>query len=252
MNTVPKPNLLVTILWLLVTGCFGQSAPQLVSAPKPPGDAARDQSFVMGHPARLVDPLLSDDVRKQNLATVLHGTITASGAFDGFTVVGGDAELNRTAVSAVQQWSYTPATRGGQPIDVPVYITIRAQHGKVRAIVEPDLAFPEAGLNLTDNDAAGEHPLKVGGEVRAPKPTYAPPPQFSAAARAAKHDGTVELGLIVKADGTPGDIWVNRKAGFGLDQQAVQTARQWKFRPATRDGKPVAVVISIGMSFKLN
>jgi TonB family protein len=251
MNTVPKPNLLVTVLSLLVTSCFGQSAPQIVSPPKSARDAVRGQSIVIGHPAHLVDPVLSDHVRKQNLATVLYGTITANGGLEGFTVVGGDTELNRPALDAVQQWSYSPATRDGQPIDIRVYITIRADHGKVKAIVEPDLAFPEDGPDLTYNGVPEEQPFKVGGEVKAPKPTYAPPPQFSEAARAAKHDGTVELGLIVKADGTPGDIWVKKKTGFGLDQQAVQTARQWRFRPATKDGKPVAVITSIEMSFKL-
>jgi TonB family protein len=38
---------------------------------------------------------------------------------------------------------------------------------------------------------------------------------------------------------------------FGLDQQAVDAARQWTFKPGTKDGKPVAVRVHIELTFTL-
>jgi TonB family protein len=36
-----------------------------------------------------------------------------------------------------------------------------------------------------------------------------------------------------------------------MDQKAVDTVRQWRFDPGTRDGKPVAVQLSVEVSFRL-
>jgi TonB family protein len=44
---------------------------------------------------------------------------------------------------------------------------------------------------------------------------------------------------------------VLQKLGKGLDESAVRTIKQWKFSPATKDGRPVAVIITIEMNFSL-
>jgi TonB family protein len=38
---------------------------------------------------------------------------------------------------------------------------------------------------------------------------------------------------------------------MGLDQKAIEAVQQWRFQPATKDGRPVAVQISVEVSFKL-
>jgi TonB family protein len=38
---------------------------------------------------------------------------------------------------------------------------------------------------------------------------------------------------------------------MGLDQKAVEAVRKWKFEPAMKDGKPVAVQISVEVNFRL-
>ena len=59
------------------------------------------------------------------------------------------------------------------------------------------------------------------------------------------------LAMIVGADGQPRDICVQRGLGMGLDQKAMEAVKQWRFDPATKDGRPVAVPISVEVSFKL-
>jgi TonB family protein len=44
---------------------------------------------------------------------------------------------------------------------------------------------------------------------------------------------------------------VQRGLGMGLDQKAVEAVKQWKFDPATKDGKPVAVQINVEVNFRL-
>jgi len=93
--------------------------------------------------------------------------------------------------------------------------------------------------------------FKVGGGVSAPKAIYAPDPEYSEEARKVKHMGTVVLWLVVGPDGKPRDIRVARTLGLGLDEKAIEAVRTWRFDPAMKDGKPVAVQINVEVNFHL-
>ena len=90
----------------------------------------------------------------------------------------------------------------------------------------------------------------VGG-VTAPVAIFKPDPEYSEEARKAKYQGTVILGMIVGADGRPRNLKVERGLGMGLDEKALEAVRTWKFEPAQKDGKPVAVLISVEVAFRL-
>ena len=53
------------------------------------------------------------------------------------------------------------------------------------------------------------------------------------------------LAMVVGPDGKPRDIRIQRGLGMGLDQKAIEAVQQWRFQPATKDGRPVAVQISV-------
>jgi periplasmic protein TonB len=108
------------------------------------------------------------------------------------------------------------------------------------------------GVGQGSGGGYGGGVFKVGGGIQAPQPIYQPEPEFTEEARVAKHQGTVLLWLIVGADGRPRDIKVVRALGMGLDQKAVEAARQWKFQPAMKEGKPVAVQVNIEVAFTLH
>jgi len=57
--------------------------------------------------------------------------------------------------------------------------------------------------------------------------------------------------MIVGPDGGPHSIRVARSLGLGLDEKAIEAVRQWKFEPAIKDGKPVAVQMNIEVRFQL-
>lgn len=93
--------------------------------------------------------------------------------------------------------------------------------------------------------------FRVGGGVSAPKAVYAPDPEYSEEARKAKYQGTCVLWLIVGPDGRPRDIKIARTLGLGLDEKAIEAVKTWRFDPAMKDGKPVAVQINVEVSFRL-
>jgi len=93
--------------------------------------------------------------------------------------------------------------------------------------------------------------FRVGGGVSAPKKIYDPDPEYSEEARKAKYQGTCVLYVIVGSDGKPREIRVSRTLGLGLDEKAIEAVKTWRFEPATKDGRPVAVAINIEVSFRL-
>ncbi|MBZ5628650.1 MAG: energy transducer TonB [Acidobacteriia bacterium] len=93
--------------------------------------------------------------------------------------------------------------------------------------------------------------FRVGGGVSAPRALFTPDPEYSEEARKAKYQGTVVLWLVVDPNGHPQNIRVARSLGLGLDQKAMDAVRQWKFEPAMKDGRPVAVQINVEVNFRL-
>jgi len=93
--------------------------------------------------------------------------------------------------------------------------------------------------------------FRVGGGVSAPRAISTPDPEYSEEARKAKYQGTCVLWLIVGPDGHPRDIKVAITLGLGLDEKAIEAVKQWKFEPAMKDGRPVAVQINVEVSFRL-
>ncbi|HYA25470.1 MAG TPA: energy transducer TonB [Terriglobales bacterium] len=107
------------------------------------------------------------------------------------------------------------------------------------------------GVGAGRGGGTGGGVFRVGGGVSAPRPIFTPDPEYSEEARKAKYQGTCVLWLIVGPDGKPRDIKVARTLGLGLDEKAIEAVKQWKFEPAMKDGKPVAVQINVEVSFRL-
>lgn len=76
-------------------------------------------------------------------------------------------------------------------------------------------------------------------------------PKYTEEARSAGVQGTVVLSVVIDQQGVPKDIRVVSPLGFGLDEAAMAAVALWRFRPGTKDGKPVAIVGQIEVSFRL-
>jgi len=87
--------------------------------------------------------------------------------------------------------------------------------------------------------------------VTAPRAKSTPRPEYTEAARKKRYQGTAILFLIVDETGKVIRPQIVRPLGLGLDDNAVKRVLTWRFEPATIDHKPVAVQISLEVSFKL-
>lgn len=87
--------------------------------------------------------------------------------------------------------------------------------------------------------------------VTSPRAVKEVDPQYTVDAMKAKIQGTVTLECVVKADGTVGDVRVVKSLDttYGLDDEAVKAARQWRFKPGRKNGKAVPVVIPLDFTF---
>jgi protein TonB len=90
-----------------------------------------------------------------------------------------------------------------------------------------------------------------GNGISIPRAIYAPEPEFSEAARKTKYQGEVTLLATITADGHTRDLLVVRSLGMGLDEKAIEAVRTWRFEPAKKDGRPVAVQMNIIVNFHL-
>jgi protein TonB len=92
---------------------------------------------------------------------------------------------------------------------------------------------------------------QVGGGVSAPVITYGPEAEFSDEARRAKYQGDVNVDIVVGTDGLVKYARVVRDPGMGLAEKALEAVRTYKFKPAMKDGKPVAVHVTIEVGFTI-
>ncbi|HEY1647021.1 MAG TPA: energy transducer TonB [Terracidiphilus sp.] len=94
--------------------------------------------------------------------------------------------------------------------------------------------------------------MSVGGGVSAPVLIHSVEPEFTDQARQGNYTGTVSIQLIVDSQGTPQDVRVVHHLGMGLDEKAIAAVRQYRFRPATYQGHPVAVQMIVEVDFRLH
>ncbi|HLG57073.1 MAG TPA: energy transducer TonB [Vicinamibacterales bacterium] len=110
-----------------------------------------------------------------------------------------------------------------------------------------------SGLGPGFGGGTGGGAYRPGNGVQLPRPLQEVKPQYTADAMRAKVQGTVLLECVVLPDGTVGSVEVVRSldSTFGLDQEAIKAAKRWRFAPGTRFGEPVAVLVTIELTFTL-
>jgi TonB family protein len=107
------------------------------------------------------------------------------------------------------------------------------------------------GVGPGEGGGFGGGAFRIGGGVSAPIPIYKPEPEYSEEARKAKFQGTVMLAIVVDVDGKAKNIQVVRSLGMGLDEKAVEAVAKWRFKPGSKDGKPVPVKANVEVNFRL-
>jgi TonB family protein len=111
---------------------------------------------------------------------------------------------------------------------------------------------PITRLVFEDKLSSTSTPYRAGvGGVTQPACEYCPDPNYAKAALEASFNGTVLMDVLLSAEGQASQVTILRGAPFGLNEEAISAVRRWRFKPATLNGKPVPVkvTVEIGMRF---
>jgi protein TonB len=88
------------------------------------------------------------------------------------------------------------------------------------------------------------------GELVAPTATQEVDPGYPLELMRQNVKGTVMLSAVIRSDGSVGDVQVLRGVDDRLDQYASAALSRWRFRPATRNGDPVALQTVVMIPFR--
>ena len=152
-------------------------------------------------------------------------------------------------------WVPWPSNDGQFHVYVPLWATFRSLSRENRTDDARQFLSDVAGQSVPHFSAEYEADQVCKPDILiAPRPlgrwAYA---SYTEDAIKKEIEGTVGLKAVVLSDGTVGDVTVTESLDrdHGLDEQAIQAAKQWRFSPGTRVGKPVAVLVFIDVDFGL-
>lgn len=108
-----------------------------------------------------------------------------------------------------------------------------------------------SGIGPGSGGGYGGGPYRPGSGIDPPRLAREVKPSYTEEARRSGVEGEVVLEIVVRRDGTVGDVKVLQRLGSGLDQKAIDAVRQWRFEPARRAGAPVDVVVEVVVEFRV-
>jgi len=107
------------------------------------------------------------------------------------------------------------------------------------------------GVGPGSGGGAGGGPYRGGSGIEPPRVVREVKAEYPYEARRRGIAGDVVLEIVVRRDGSVGEVKVVRGLGAGLSERAIQAVRQWQFVPARRLGVPVDVIVEVAVEFKL-
>ena len=96
-----------------------------------------------------------------------------------------------------------------------------------------------------------DKPVRVGGQIKAPKKVRDMAPSYPEVAKQARVEGVVVLEAVISPEGRVNNVKVLRGNAL-LDDAAVNAVKEWVYSPTLLNGVPVPVVMTVTVSFKLS
>jgi TonB family protein len=205
---------------------------------------------IAGQRITFAEPVYPEDAKKAKLSgtVVLHAIIDKDGSIKTLEVLSSTNPMfNNSALEAVHKWTYKPYLLNGDPTAVDTTITVNYALTP-SPTPEPSPAPNPSASNL---QSSANQLMHVGGDVKPPIVISRVDPEFSQQAKAAKFSGDVRVYLQVDTDGHTSHIRVVKGVGMGLDEKAVECVSQYRFKPATLNGKSVPVDLYIDVNFQM-
>lgn len=122
--------------------------------------------------------------------------------------------------------------------------------------IEDGTGLPPGNGTTTGGGGGDDRPIDVREGlppgIELPVPLQTPSPRYPDSARIARLQGAVVLEATIAADGSVGNVTVERGVTPLLDLAAVEAVSRWRYRPARVDGSTVAVILRVTITFRLD
>ncbi len=145
----------------------------------------------------------------------------------------------------------SPSCTAEEKADFQARMLQAAQPKKSNKHDDSSAPYPPAGICLP----LGEHVLHRIGKtegISAPKQISTPDPSFPSDSPRGRFDGTVNVSAVMDESGHVTTILIIKSLGLTFDQVTVANMRKWTLQPATLNGKPVSVWVTIETRFRRN
>ena len=216
-----------------------------------------------------------EKMRTLPLPALASGTASArfvllfdnSSTADRVQFIDGDQALNTAAVSPLQTTDFPVKFPDVSSIKVIRLAKVSCANSSCSVSLVPLPSMqsgnkvPPQGQTLVKADATGGSASSAPGPaivlssnpggITPPHLVVAPDPTYPDAARRAKIQGSVLIQCTVEVDGAVSNASVLKSLRKDMDASALDAIRMWKFEPATKDGKPVAVQVRVEVAFHL-
>jgi TonB family protein len=108
-----------------------------------------------------------------------------------------------------------------------------------------------SGIGPGSGGGTGGGPFRPGSGIEPPRLLKEVKPDYPDDARRRGVEGEVEMEIVVRRDGSVGDVRILKGLASALNDRAVQAVRQWRFSPARRQGTPVDVIVEVSVEFRM-
>ncbi|HEY1423014.1 MAG TPA: energy transducer TonB [Candidatus Acidoferrum sp.] len=132
---------------------------------------------------------------------------------------------------------------------------VRVKDAKVLPAIDASIAANEFLDSMYEPMSSDVVSLsgKKRGEYTLPACVYCPNPSYSDPARKNRIQGVGMFSVLISPEGNPQQIQPLSLLGYGLDEQAYDALKKWKFKPVTAkdSGTAVPVIVPVEVSFRL-
>ena len=207
---------------------------------KLPPELGHVKIYELAIPVTIVQPMYPPAARKQGIETDVW--IKALLSKEGKVLEAGVVYCDRkslgfeyAATAAARQWEFEPKTRNGEPVTCWCYFRVPFRIANIPASAEEQLPGPDEFV------AVDVYPELLQQVV----------PVYPKACQKAGITGSVWIKALVDKNGNVRETMIARPSGTtcGLEEAATEVSRDYKFRPATADGQPVAVWVTFKVDF---
>ena len=227
-----QPSDMMRLIFLATPGPGGGGGGGGLRQPAPPPKAMREGRHPISSPVPAVQPIVASPAPPEPLKSEPLPAVIAP-------IVNSPADpKNRIGVlehTTADNETHGPGTGGGAGTGAGT--GLGAGNGP--------------GVGPGTGGGTGGGPYRPGSGIEPPRLLREVKADYTEDARQRGLAGEVVMEIVVRRDGSVGDVKILQGLGGGLNDRAVQAVRQWRFASAQRQGQPVDVIVEVAVEFKL-